>query len=78
MILSRSGNLPLKLGLGAIAFLTVAFLVIPMLFIIALSLGDSRWMGFPPPGFLVRFSFHREPTGLDRRPARHRAIPCFP
>ncbi len=55
MILSRTGNRQLKIVLGAIVSLTIVFLIVPMLFIIALSFGSSRWMAFPPPSWTIKW-----------------------
>lgn len=41
--------------LGAIAVLMALFLLLPILFIVALSFGDSRWLIFPPPGWTLRW-----------------------
>lgn len=42
-------------GLGAICALTAIFLLLPILFIVALSFGSSRWLIFPPPGWTLKW-----------------------
>lgn len=39
--------------LVAICTLVALFLILPILFIVALSFGDSRWLIFPPPGWTL-------------------------
>ncbi|RDE08593.1 ABC transporter permease [Pelagibacterium lacus] len=39
----------------AICTLTALFLLLPIVFIIALSFGSSRWLAFPPPGWTLRW-----------------------
>lgn len=41
--------------LGIIAVLMALFLLLPIVFIVALSFGDSRWLIFPPPGWTLRW-----------------------
>lgn len=55
MILSPTRNRPLKAVLTAVVALTLLFLLAPMVFILALSFGDSRWMAFPPPGWTFKW-----------------------
>lgn len=55
MILSRNGSRPLKFVLSIIVAATLVFLIAPMVFILALSFGDSRWMAFPPPGWTIKW-----------------------
>ncbi len=43
---------PILIG---ICILTALFLLIPIVFIIALSFGSSRWLAFPPPGWTLRW-----------------------
>ena len=38
-----------------ICVLTALFLLVPIIFIIALSFGSSRWLAFPPPGWTLRW-----------------------
>ncbi|WP_366554971.1 ABC transporter permease [Aquibaculum sediminis] len=42
-------------GLGLICALVALFLLLPIVFIVALSFGDSRWLIFPPPGWTLRW-----------------------
>ncbi|MGP9790335.1 ABC transporter permease [Roseinatronobacter sp. NSM] len=42
-------------GLYAITLLLSLFLLLPIIFIVALSFGDSRWLIFPPPGWTLRW-----------------------
>lgn len=42
-------------GLGFICGLVALFLLLPIIFIVALSFGDSRWLIFPPPGWTLRW-----------------------
>ncbi|MGV1760216.1 ABC transporter permease [Rhizobium sp. A22-96] len=44
-----------KYVLVAITVLTAAFLLLPILFIAALSFGSSQWLIFPPPGWTLRW-----------------------
>jgi putative spermidine/putrescine transport system permease protein len=49
-----------KLGLwrwilGGICAVMTLFLLLPILFIVALSFGSSRWLIFPPPGWTVKW-----------------------
>ena len=46
---------PLRFVLGAIAVLAGAFLVLPILVIVALSFGSSRYLQFPPPHWTTRW-----------------------
>ncbi len=41
--------------LGVICALMTLFLLLPILFIVALSFGDSRWLIFPPPGWTLKW-----------------------
>lgn len=41
--------------LGGICALMTLFLLLPILFIVALSFGDSRWLIFPPPGWTLKW-----------------------
>ena len=40
-----------KYVLVSITLLTAAFLLLPILFITALSFGSSQWLIFPPPAW---------------------------
>lgn len=42
-------------GLGLICAMVALFLLLPIVFIVALSFGDSRWLIFPPPGWTLRW-----------------------
>lgn len=44
-----------KWVLGAICALMSLFLLLPILFIVALSFGSSRWLIFPPPGWTLKW-----------------------
>ena len=46
---------PWKWGLGIICGLTGLFLLLPIIFIAALSFGSSRWLIFPPPEWTTRW-----------------------
>jgi putative spermidine/putrescine transport system permease protein len=52
------------LGVGAAVSL---FLLLPVLFIVALSFGDSQWLMFPPPGWTWRWygMLFSDPGWLD-------------
>ncbi|MCC5973852.1 MAG: ABC transporter permease [Rubellimicrobium sp.] len=41
--------------LAAVSLMTGLFLLLPIVFIAALSFGDSRWLIFPPPGWTTRW-----------------------
>ncbi|UTG95253.1 ABC transporter permease subunit (plasmid) [Sinorhizobium meliloti] len=65
-----------KLVLIGITLLTTAFLLLPILFIAALSFGSSQWLIFPPPGWTLRWypgATRRSPLAglrLDELPHR--------
>lgn len=44
-----------KWGLGLICTLMSLFLLLPIVFIVALSFGSSRWLIFPPPGWTTKW-----------------------
>ncbi|AYG61716.1 ABC transporter permease [Rhizobium jaguaris] len=44
-----------KYVLVAVTVLTAAFLLLPILFIAALSFGSSQWLIFPPPGWTLKW-----------------------
>ncbi len=44
-----------KWVLNGIAILTAIFLLVPILFIVALSFGSSRWLIFPPPAWTLKW-----------------------
>lgn len=41
--------------LAAIGVLVALFLLLPIIFIAALSFGDSQWLQFPPPGWTLQW-----------------------
>ena len=41
--------------LGGIALAASLFLLLPIVFIVALSFGSSRWLQFPPPGWTTKW-----------------------
>lgn len=45
----------LGIALWAIVILVCLFLLVPILFIAALSFGSSQWLIFPPPGWTLRW-----------------------
>lgn len=51
----------------AITLLTTAFLLLPILFIAALSFGSSQWLIFPPPSWTLRWyaEFFADPRWLE-------------
>lgn len=44
-----------KWGLLSITVLVALFLLLPIIFIAALSFGNSQWLIFPPPGWTLRW-----------------------
>jgi putative spermidine/putrescine transport system permease protein len=46
---------PWKWVLLAITVLVALFLLLPIVFVAALSFGDSQWLIFPPPGWTLRW-----------------------
>ncbi|RWB71538.1 MAG: ABC transporter permease [Mesorhizobium sp.] len=45
----------LKVALLGFTTLVAAFLLLPMVFIVLLSFGSSRWLAFPPPGWTLKW-----------------------
>lgn len=45
----------LKVVLWVIAVAVCIFLLVPIIFIIALSFGSSKWLAFPPPAWTLRW-----------------------
>ncbi|TIO75346.1 MAG: ABC transporter permease [Mesorhizobium sp.] len=45
----------LKVVLLAFTALVAAFLLLPVVFIVLLSFGSSRWLAFPPPGWTLKW-----------------------
>lgn len=44
-----------RVALALIALLVGAYLLLPILLIVALSFGSSQWLQFPPPGWTLRW-----------------------
>jgi putative spermidine/putrescine transport system permease protein len=55
MLLDFSRLGPWRWFLGLVALLTCLFLLLPILFIVALSFGSSRWLQFPPPEWTLKW-----------------------
>ncbi|GLK71185.1 ABC transporter permease [Ancylobacter dichloromethanicus] len=55
MLLDFSRLGPWRLVLVLIALLVGAYLLLPILLIVGLSFGSSRWLQFPPPGWTLRW-----------------------
>lgn len=57
----------LKWGLSTICFLIAVFLLVPIIFIVALSFGSSQWLIFPPPHYTLRWyeEFFSDPRWLE-------------
>jgi len=55
MLLSLNRMGPGRFGLYAIGLFVALFLLTPILFIGALSFGDSQWLKFPPPGWTLKW-----------------------
>ncbi|RWH73613.1 ABC transporter permease [Mesorhizobium sp.] len=45
----------LKVALLGFTTLVAAFLLLPVVFIVLLSFGSSRWLAFPPPGWTLKW-----------------------
>ncbi|MDG4893460.1 ABC transporter permease [Mesorhizobium sp. WSM4976] len=45
----------LKVALLGFTMLVAAFLLLPVVFIVLLSFGSSRWLAFPPPGWTLKW-----------------------
>ena len=45
---------PLRWVLLSVGAAVSLFLLLPVLFIVALSFGSSQWLLFPPPGWTLR------------------------
>lgn len=56
-----------KWALVAITGLTAAFLILPIVFIAALSFGSSQWLIFPPPAWTLKWyeAFFADPRWLE-------------
>ncbi len=50
-----------------ITVLVMLFLILPVVFIVALSFGSSQWMAFPPPSWTLRWyhEFFADPRWLE-------------
>lgn len=55
MLLNYNRLGKLKWGLWAITISVCAFLLLPILFIAALSFGSSQWLVFPPPSWTLKW-----------------------
>jgi len=55
MLLTYSRLGPWKIVLWGLAILAAAFLLLPIVFIVALSFGSSRWLQFPPPAWTFKW-----------------------
>lgn len=55
MILSKTGNNGLRRSLGVLTGIVLTFLMLPLIYMVVLSLGNSRWMAFPPPGWTLQW-----------------------
>jgi len=55
MLLSFNRMGGLRWVLVAIVVLVMLFLILPVIFIVALSFGSSQWLAFPPPGWTLRW-----------------------
>src|SRR5471030_709564 len=58
---------PLRWALLSVGVAVSLFLLLPVLFIVALSFGDSQWLMFPPPGWTWRWyaMLFTDPGWLD-------------
>ncbi|PWJ94691.1 putative spermidine/putrescine transport system permease protein [Mesorhizobium loti] len=57
----------LKIALLGFTALVAGFLLLPVVFIVLLSFGSSRWLAFPPPGWTLKW-YHElfaDPAWLD-------------
>lgn len=57
----------LRLLLLVVTGLTALFLIMPIVFIVALSFGSSQWLAFPPPSWTTRWysELFADPSWLD-------------
>ena len=55
MLLSPAGMGWGRTALAAWTVLVCAFLLLPILFVVALSFDASRWLAFPPPSWTLRW-----------------------
>ncbi|MER8751354.1 ABC transporter permease [Mesorhizobium sp. M1050] len=57
----------LKIALLGFTALVAGFLLLPVIFIVLLSFGSSRWLAFPPPGWTLKWyqELFADPAWLD-------------
>ncbi|MER9858757.1 MULTISPECIES: ABC transporter permease [unclassified Mesorhizobium] len=57
----------LKIALLGFTALVAGFLLLPVVFIVLLSFGSSRWLAFPPPGWTLKWyqELFADPAWLD-------------
>jgi putative spermidine/putrescine transport system permease protein len=57
----------LKIALLGFTTLVAGFLLLPVVFIVLLSFGSSRWLAFPPPGWTLKWyqELFADPAWLD-------------
>ena len=55
MLLNFDGLGAWKWPLAGFTLLVALFLLLPILFIVALSFGSSQWLIFPPPGWTLKW-----------------------
>lgn len=57
----------LKFALLGFTALVAGFLLLPVVFIVLLSFGSSRWLAFPPPGWTLKWyqELFADPAWLD-------------
>ncbi|MGX5849117.1 ABC transporter permease [Mesorhizobium sp. PL10] len=57
----------LKIALLGFTVLVAAFLLLPVVFIVLLSFGSSRWLAFPPPGWTLKWyqELFADPSWLE-------------
>ncbi|MER8389397.1 ABC transporter permease [Mesorhizobium sp. M0166] len=57
----------LRLALLGFTALVAGFLLLPVVFIVLLSFGSSRWLAFPPPGWTLKWyqELFADPAWLD-------------
>ncbi|MDY0885502.1 ABC transporter permease [Dongia soli] len=67
MLLNLNRMGPGRYVLYAIGVLTALFLLLPVVFIAALSFGSSQWLQFPPPGWTLKWyaAIFNDPRWMD-------------
>ena len=57
----------LRVALVGFTAAVAAFLLLPVVFIVLLSFGSSRWLAFPPPGWTLKWyqQLLADPTWID-------------